>query len=148
VTAAEQPADMLRRRGDHPAVVMAGSATTLTYAQLDDRSTRLARVFDEAGLEPGDHVALMLANRPEFFVVLWAALRAGLYLTPINWHLGPEEAGYVLADCGAKGFVTSVELTEVTAALGDALADVVVRLVVGGTTTDVDDFDDFDVPHQ
>ena len=141
MTTLERHGDMLRRRGDHPAVVMAGSGETLSYAALDDRSTRLARVFDDAGLEPGDHVALMLGNQPEFFVVLWAALRAGLYLTPINWHLGPEEAGYVIDDCGAKAFVTSADLSDVAVGLGDFLAGVVTRLMVGGATSGFADFD-------
>ena len=35
----------------------------------------------------GDHLALVLDNRAEFFEVVWGAMRAGLYVTPINWHL-------------------------------------------------------------
>ena len=56
---------MLRRRGETPAAIMAGSGTIRTYAELDDRSTRLARVFDQAGLVPGDHVAVLLNNQLE-----------------------------------------------------------------------------------
>jgi long-chain acyl-CoA synthetase len=128
----DRPEALFRRHGDRPAVVMAGSGRTLTYAELDDRSTRLARVFDEAGLEPGDHVALMLGNRPEFFEVVWAALRAGLYVTPINWHLGPAEAGYIIEDCGAEVFVTSADLTEVAADLDPFCGAVTTRLMVDG----------------
>ena len=132
---------MLRRHGDNPAVVMSGSGRTVTYAELDDRSTRLARVFDEAGLEPGDHVALMLGNRPEFFDVLWAALRSGLYLTPINWHLGPEEVGYILQDCGANAFVTSADLAEVATGLEAHSSGLTTRLVLDGTLDGYHDFD-------
>ncbi len=118
---------------------MDGSGETLTYAELDRRSTQLARVFDDAGLVPGDHVAVMLGNELSFFEATWAALRAGLYLTPINWHLGPDEAGYIIEDCGAKAFVTSMELSEVAAGL-DAYCDgVVIRIMVGGS---IDGFHD------
>jgi long-chain acyl-CoA synthetase len=136
-----RPADMLRRNGDRPAVIMAGSGRTVTYAELDDRSTRLARVFDEAGLVPGDRVALMLGNQPEFFDVLWAALRSGLYVTPINWNLGPAEAGYIVEDCEAKAFVTSASLSEVAAGLDPYGAKVSTRLMVGGS---IDGYDELD----
>jgi acyl-CoA synthetase (AMP-forming)/AMP-acid ligase II len=142
MTESDNPNDMLRRWGDEPAIVMSGSGRTVSYAELDDRSTRLARVFDEAGLEPGDHVALMLGNRPEFFDVLWAALRSGLYLTPINWHLGPEEAGYIIGDCDAKVFVTSADLGEVAAALGGYSTNLTTRLMLDGSIDGYDDFDD------
>ena len=45
----------------------------------------------EAGDGAGDGVALLCANRPEFAEALYAAQRAGLRLTPINWHLGADE---------------------------------------------------------
>lgn len=129
----ERPEDLLRRNGDRAAVVMAASGDTLSYAELDDRSSRLARVFDEAGLQPGDHVAVMLGNQPEFFEVVWAALRSGLYLTPINWHLGPAEAGYIIEDSVAKAFVTSADLSEVATGLADYSSGVTARLMVGGS---------------
>jgi len=138
----DDPNDMLRRRGDAPAIVMSGSGLTVTYAELDDRSTRLARVFDEAGLEPGDHVAVMLGNRPEFFDVVWAALRSGLYLTPINWHLGPDEAGYIIGDCDAKAFVTSADLGEVAAGLHGYGAMLTTRLMLDEAINGYDDYED------
>jgi acyl-CoA synthetase (AMP-forming)/AMP-acid ligase II len=113
----------------------------MTYAELDDRSTRLARVFDKAGLVPGDHVAVMLGNEPAFFEVTWAALRAGLYLTPINWHLGAGEAGYIIEDCGAKAFVTSASLSEVATQLEPYCRDVALRLLVGGSLAGYDNLE-------
>lgn len=137
----DRPGEMLRRRGDHPAIVMAESGRIVTYGELDERSTRLARVFDEAGLEPGDHVAVMIGNQPEFFDVLWAALRAGLYFTPISWHLGPAEAAYIVEDCGARAFITSSELAAVAARLPSHLPVDSVRLMVGEP---VDGYDDYE----
>ncbi len=137
----DRPENMLRRRGSHPAIVMSGSGRTVSYAELDDRSTRLARTFDEAGLRPGDHVAVMLGNQPEFFDVLWAALRAGIYLTPINWHLGPEEVGYIIDDSGAQGFITSSDLDDVATGLLSHRPHVTTRLMTGGA---IDGYDDFE----
>ena len=133
--------DILRRHGDQPAIVMAGSGRTVSYRELDARSTRLARVFDGSGLRPGDHVALMLGNQPEFFDVLWAALRSGLYVTPINWHLGIDEAAYIIRDCNAKVFVTSFDLAHVAEELATRLPNIDRRLMVGGAIEGYDDFE-------
>ena len=109
-----------------------GSGATLTSAELEDRSRRLAGLWRSRGIGRGDHVAALLDNQVAYFEVAWAALRSGLYLTPINWHLGPEEAAYVLADCGARAVVSCSALGGLLAGLGAAGTDVPTRLVVGG----------------
>ena len=76
-----------------------------TFGELNANVNRLTRAFRARGLRPGDAVALMCTNRPEFLEVLYAANRAGLRLTPINWHLTGDEAGYVVENCEAKAFV-------------------------------------------
>src|SRR5439155_1124230 len=83
-----------------PALTMADSGITVTYRELDERSQRLAQLLRAGGLQPGDHIAVLLENHPRYFEVFWGAQRAGLYTTPINWHLKPEEAGYIVEDCG------------------------------------------------
>ena len=82
---------------------MVGSGETRTYRQLDEASRRLALVFRDRGLGPGDHLAVLLENQPAYFEVVWAGLRSGLYVTPINWHLTADEAAYIVDDCGAAG---------------------------------------------
>src|SRR3712207_1510518 len=76
------------------AIVMAGSGETVTYGELDERSIRLARMWRDAGLKEGDHVALLAENHPHYFEVYWAAIRSGLYITAINRYLSPDEAAY------------------------------------------------------
>ena len=94
-----------------------------TYEDLNAEINRLARALRARGLQPGDAVALMCTNRPEFLEVLYAAQRIGLRLTPINWHLTGEEAAYIIENCEAKAFVCSGELGDavtVAAAAGGA----------------------------
>ncbi|MCH2173779.1 acyl-CoA synthetase [Myxococcota bacterium] len=98
---------------DHPAVIMSGSGEIVTYRQLEDRSCRLAQLLYDTGLRPGDHIALFLENHPRFFEVVWAALRSGLYYTPINSHLTASEVEYIAQDCDARVFVTSTALSDV-----------------------------------
>ena len=92
---------------NHPAVVMAGSGKTLTYRELDDNSARLASALHALGLRPGDVIALVSDNSAEAFEVYWAALRSGLYITAVNWHLAPDEAAYIVRDSGAQVVIVS-----------------------------------------
>jgi fatty-acyl-CoA synthase len=92
---------------DRPAVVMADTGETLTYAELEGQSVRLARVLREAGLRKGDAFALLSENSPLHLVAYWAALRSGLYLVDINFHLTADEQAYILDDSGAQGLLAS-----------------------------------------
>jgi len=92
---------------NRPAVVMAGSGKTLTYRGLDDNSARLASALHALGVRPGDVIALISDNSAEAFEVYWAALRSGLYITAVNWHLAAEEAAYILRDSGARVVIVS-----------------------------------------
>ncbi|MCL2732858.1 MAG: AMP-binding protein, partial [Actinomycetia bacterium] len=115
---------------DKPAVIMAGSGDAVTYAELDERSSRLAQVFYAAGLRRGDHVALLAENHPRYYEVYWAAIRSGLYFTAVNRHLTAEETEYIVTDCGARVFISSRALAGTARDVGtpDAL-----RLMFDGT---------------
>jgi acyl-CoA synthetase (AMP-forming)/AMP-acid ligase II len=106
-----------RKRPDHPALIMAGSGETLSFRTLDERSNRLAQLLHARGLRRGDHLAIFTENHPVFFDAMWAAYRSGLYWTPINSHLTPDEAAYIASDCGARALVTTTALGEAAAAL-------------------------------
>lgn len=91
---------------DKPACIMP-TGQMLTYGQLDERSNQLAWFFRREGLRRGDHIAVLMENRPEFLEVVWAALRSGLVVTPVNCHLTVGEAAYVVSDADARCLVTS-----------------------------------------
>ncbi|WP_319455955.1 MULTISPECIES: acyl-CoA synthetase [unclassified Mycobacterium] len=101
-----------------PAVIMAGSDRTVTYAELEDNSARLAAALHKLGLRTGDVVAVLSDNVPEAFEIYWAAIRSGLYVTFVNWHLSPAEAAYIVEDSAARVVLTSAGV----AALGAELA--------------------------
>ncbi len=92
---------------DKAAYIMAATGEVVTYQQLDDRSNQTARLFADLGLRFGDNVAILIDNRREYLEVAWAAQRSGLRYTAINWHFTPEEAAYVIDDCGARVLVVS-----------------------------------------
>ena len=116
---------------DKTALVMAGSGEVRTYREIDDASVRLACLLRDRGMKTGDHLAVLVENQPEFFDAVWAAMRAGLYVTPINWHLAPAEAGYIIRDCDATALVATARLAKVIAALDPAdLANTTTRISV------------------
>jgi long-chain acyl-CoA synthetase len=85
---------------ERPAVRLGEVETT--YAELDERSARLATLLGERGLKPGDRVGVMLPNVLEFPVVYYGVLRAGGVVVPLNVLLKRREIVYYLEDSGAK----------------------------------------------
>jgi acyl-CoA synthetase (AMP-forming)/AMP-acid ligase II len=72
-----------------------------TFAELSDRARRVAGALRASGVEPGAHVAIWMANRVEYVEVVLGAVLAGVYVTPLNYHLADDEVRYVLEDAGA-----------------------------------------------
>ncbi|WP_067652459.1 AMP-binding protein [Nocardia harenae] len=126
--------ELAARYEDKPAIVLGAAA--LSYRELEQRSNRIARMFRSRGLRPGDPLAILMRNELEFFPVVWAAQRAGLRYTPVNWHLGADEAAYIVADCGARMLVYSAELAELAAAAAAGAPALRARIVAGAGTAD------------
>jgi long-chain acyl-CoA synthetase len=117
------------------AAVMAGTGETLSYGELERRSVQLARVLHEAGLRPGDTVALLTENSLRAFEVYWAAVRSGLYITAVNNRLKPDEVGYIVADSGAAALIVSAEQAATAGAITGQANGVKLRLAFGGEVT-------------
>jgi long-chain acyl-CoA synthetase len=95
-----------RRAQEDPAwiAVIDPDGTKHTAGVLLRRVNQLTHALRARGLKPGDGIASLLPNGAAPVEVYLAALQAGWYLTPINWHFTGPEAAYILADCGAKAF--------------------------------------------
>jgi acyl-CoA synthetase (AMP-forming)/AMP-acid ligase II len=120
-------------RPDHPAVVMADSGATISYAELDSEANRLARLFRDAGLLPGDHVAFCLENHPRFLPICWGAHYAGLIYTAMSSRLTTDEMAYIIDNCGARVFITSTYKKEQASELVEHTPTVELRLMLDGT---------------
>ena len=106
------PGTYAKTTPDKPAIIMAGSGKQLTYRELDEQSAKLARALHDLGLRKGDVFAMLSDNQAECLMIYWAALRSGLYITAINYHLTADEVGYILTDCEAKVLFTSGSLVQ------------------------------------
>lgn len=116
---------------DKLAVIRPATGESLTYAELDARSNKLAHLLYDEGLRRGDHVALFLENSLAVHEALWACQRSGLYFTPINFHLSAIEAAYIVDNCDAQVLIGSANL-ELSEELGRLSARCPLKLSVGG----------------
>ena len=96
------PSIHARTQPDRPAIIMAGSGETVTFAELDRRSNQVAQLLRTRGIKVGDTVALCMENHPWFFCLTWGFQRSGVHYVGISSRLTPPEIAYILEDSGAK----------------------------------------------
>ncbi len=102
--------------------------------EIDTRARRLAGGLAHLGVAEGDIVAVMLRNIPAFVDIIQGCRIAGAYYCQINWHFKRDEAGYILADCGAKVlFIQPDLLGEISSAIPPG-----VQVIVVGTGAEPD----------
>ena len=134
------------------AAVITGSGHVVTFGELEERSCRLAQALYAFGLRRGDHVVAVLPNDHRTHEVAFALHRSGLYYTMVNTHLAPEEAAYIVNDCGAGVLITSSTLSALAEAMVGRTPGVGLRLCISapGTGAAVPghrDYDEFVAPH-
>jgi long-chain acyl-CoA synthetase len=94
-------------RANQPAIVMAQSGETVTYAELEARSNRLAHLLRAVGLKRLDHYAIFTENHVRHIECCAAGERAGLYYTCINSYLTPAEVAYIVNNSQSQALITS-----------------------------------------
>jgi long-chain acyl-CoA synthetase len=116
---------------DKPALIVAETGETISFAELDRRSNRAAQLLRARGLATGDTVAFFCENIPDYFDLTWGAQRAGLFFVCISSKLTAPEAAYIVEDSGARLVVASAGLAYVAERLAPLIPDLA-RLVIGG----------------
>lgn len=120
-------AEACARNGDGEALVCGD--VRLGWRQVAERAARIASGFRKLGLQRGDRVAILLGNRIEFPLLLFAAAHEGLVTVLLSTRQQKPEIAYVLSDCGAKILIHEAGLAE---RLPDAqdVPDVVHRIAI------------------
>src|SRR6476661_10653054 len=90
--------EVAERCPDRTAIVELGGPSA-TYAQLWERALRVAGGLRDAGIAPGDRVAIGLPNGLDWVLAFWGAQLAGAVAVPLNTRLSETEAAFILGDC-------------------------------------------------
>jgi long-chain acyl-CoA synthetase len=126
-------ADLLRihakERPDQVAVILGDR--DVTFAELDERSSRVAQGLVAAGVGPGDRIAILDKNSVEYFDLVFGAAKCNAVLVAVNWRLAPPEAAFIVTDATVKVLVVGPDLVPLLEAFEDDV-DVDQVLVVGG----------------
>lgn len=129
-----------RRSPDRLAII--SPSGNRTWGELNGRANQLVRLFRSYGLMPGDAVALLAHNGPEFAEVWAATQRAGYRLTAVNWHQSPEVVAYVVDNCDARVLIASGRFASGATAAAGANDKLVLKLSFAGAIEGFDDYED------
>jgi acyl-CoA synthetase (AMP-forming)/AMP-acid ligase II len=96
-------AEIVRERADHPALIVRDA--TLTYAELDRQSARMAKALLASGAGKGTRLAVLAPDGPLLLTTFYAGLRIGALVTPISTLASPPELAHVLRTSDAQFLV-------------------------------------------
>ncbi len=125
-----------RERAGQTAFIMAGSGETVTYAEYEARTNRLAHLLRAHGLRRLDHYSIFMENNGRYIEACGAGERSGLYYTCINSYLTPDELAYIVTNSESKAVITSRAKRDVAMAAIRQCPKVTLCLIVDGTGDD------------
>jgi acyl-CoA synthetase (AMP-forming)/AMP-acid ligase II len=102
-----------------------------TYAQLDDKVRRLARGL-AAHAAPGDRVAMLTENNPEYVMAYYGVPLAGMALVFVNYRLTPREVELNLSDSTPSVLITETKYLETARAAMATVPSITTLVVVDG----------------
>jgi acyl-CoA synthetase (AMP-forming)/AMP-acid ligase II len=129
-TIVERVRDHARRMSEHVAVQF--GEESLTFAELDRRSNRVARGLLAAGVGRQSRIAVLAKNTPTFHDLALGAAKIDAVLVPVNYRLAPPEIAYILKDSGACLLFVSSEYLEAVAAFKKDLPDLRETITIDG----------------
>ena len=113
-----------------------GRYRPISTSDLVDRVQRLAKALQELGVQKGDRLALMAENGPHWPTVDFATLCSGAVLVPIYPTLTPDQAAYIINDCGARiVFVESIQRLQGLLSQRHEMPSVTRFVLIGGGDT-------------
>src|SRR5262245_33510449 len=104
---------------------------TLTYGELQARSSRFGRGLYKLGLRPESRVVLLHLDTVDFPVAFWGAIRAGVIPIPLNTLLTPAQYAYIVEDSRAEAILISPQLVPSIQPVLDKLSWLKLAIVSG-----------------
>src|SRR5271156_5235047 len=117
-------ATLLASKDRHPdRIALRCDDLQFTFAELDAAAARVATLLEQAGVQPGDRVGVMLPNTPAFAIAFYGIIYRGAVAVPMNPLLKAREVAYYLSNSGAKAlFATPAFAEEATVGAGEVSA--------------------------
>ena len=91
-----------RENWDLPALSDYGTQHTVTYGEFATEIARIHLMFKHAGIVPGDHVALIGKNTPNWVTVFIATITYGAVIVPILQEFNPVDSQHIINHSEAK----------------------------------------------
>ena len=129
-----------RRHPDKASLIFQDSE--LTYAQLDERTNRLANALAARGVGPGDNVAVLMFNRLEVVEAFFGCHKAGATPVPVNFRLVQDEVDYIMENSGAVGIIADELLAERATSATESVDGVRFHLAVGAAPNAADAYEE------
>ena len=123
------------RLANKPAVIddrPDGTIVTWTYAELNRQANRLAHVFRDLGLKPGERFVWCGPNSPGIICASHARAKVGATAVPLNYRLTPEETAYIVEDSDAVLVYADAEQAETFARIRVKIPRVRDIVIFGG----------------
>ena len=113
-----------------------------TFAELEERTNRLAAALADRGVRPGDNVAVLMFNRLETIEAFFGCHKAGATPVPVNFRLVQDEVDYILGNAEAVGIIADEPLAERAAAATANVEGVRFHLAVGAAPDGAEAYED------
>jgi long-chain acyl-CoA synthetase len=128
-------ADLVRRwagvKPDAPCMSM--DDRTLTWAELDRRSSQLGQGLLEAGIQPQDRVIFLDKNNVRFYEIVVGASKVGAVTAAVNWRLAPREMAQIINHSTARVLFIGAEFVEQYERFRDDLTTIDQVVVIGAS---------------
>jgi 4-hydroxybenzoate-CoA ligase len=109
---------------------------SITYAELQSRTCRLARALQTLGVRPEERIAVLLPDMVDYPVAFWGAIRAGVVAVPLNPLLTAEQYAYILDDCRASLMIATAPLARIVLPVLDRLPNLRTIVLVAAALED------------
>ena len=126
--------DNARLRGDKVALI--GGSVRMSYRELDEASDRLAASLRASGVERHDRVVVFMDNCWEAVVAIYAVLKAGAVVSPVNPSTKADKLAYILNNSGATAIFTLARLTKTADQALERASSVRLRIAAGDGAND------------
>lgn len=113
-----------------------------TYQEFGERTNRLSVALDEAGIQKGDHVAVMLPNTHYMLECFYGICQLGAVMVPLNYRLNAEDLEYIIGHSDAKMLIVDEEFSNPIEEIVDNLSlDQIIVVSVAGQETSLKSVD-------